>query len=440
MASASLVDSLFRQIDWTGKILCLPPEAVEQELKHFKFREITPDRIRVQLDDGTYESLTLTLALHYNPYPDDRPHKGGIRLSNAVTPDILRALAVEMTFKCGVVDLEFGGAKSGIRLPKPATQYSQKEIHRIIEAIADFLIRLDITRPPFYYVPATDMGTTSEHMDIIHARFMAQAQGKHDAVVTGRSPKYGGLPVREEATALGGIEVFEVMLQKLGGNLVSLNSKPTMIVQGLGQVGANFIRLVTERGYKVVGVSNITGGVYNPNGIDVSSLPQDRNGSLAHVAGEQCSSDSILLKPCDLLVPAAMENVITVKNAPLLQAKWILELANHPTEDAEADSILNQRGILVIPDILSNAGGVTASYFEWSLSFGPPHHRVELPEIDKKVQGEIISVMRDSAEEVIKFARKYGVTLREAAWLKAMNRIAKALMYKHRRYITSSWI
>lgn len=430
----SMVAQLFSHMDWAAEVLSIDQDILEKELKRFKFREITADRIRVHMDDGGYESFTATVVLHYLPYPGDKPYKGGIRLSNKVTPDILRALAIEMTIKCGVVDLEFGGAKAGILLPKPTASYSKREISGIIESVADFFINLGIIKPDLY-VPATDIGTTSEHMDIIHNIFCASFISKdvpHGTCVTGKSPAYGGLPVREEATALGGLVVLEKLLNK--GKIPKISNPPTIIVQGLGQVGQNFVRLAAERGYKIIGVGNITGAVYNPDGINVAELPEGKEDRLDNVTGEKCTNEGLLLKQCDILVPAAVENVIDENNAALVQAKIILELANHPITDG-ANKILNKKKVFIIPDILANTGGVTASFYEWSQSFGPPHHRVELGEINTMVRERIVRVIGDSTEEVLKFALRYKTDLRGAAWLKGMERVTRSLRKKHIRWL-----
>lgn len=421
---------IVKRMEVAAKTLKVPPTIIENELKRFKFRELSCDRIRVKLDRGGYESFSAVVVLHYLPY-DDKPYKGGIRLSNTVTPDILRALAMEMTFKCGVVDLEFGGAKAGIMLSSPINKYSRREIAELIEAVTEFYIDLGIIGP-YFYVPATDLGTTAEHMDSIHRKFSSKKSRVTGACVTGRTPECGGLPVREEATGLGGLAVLERILERAA--IPKLHHPPTMIVQGLGQVGSNFIRLAAEHDLKIVGVSNITGGVYNPSGIDLTELPKDRNASLELVSGEHCSSDALLLKPCDILVPAAIENVLTDKNAHQVKAKMILELANHPLTDA-ADEILRKRGVYIIPDILANAGGVTASFYEWSQSFGPPHHRIEIAQINQEVREKIIQVLQNATDEVISYAGRYDTDLRNAAWLKSMDRIVRALSKKHVRWL-----
>jgi len=416
--NGSLVASLFARMDSLAKLLNIKPELLDKELKRFKFREITADRIRVSMDDGKYESLTATVVLHYLPYPGDKPYKGGIRMSHQVTPDILRTLAVEMTLKCGVVDLEFGGAKSGICLPRPVSAYSKQELSATIEAVAGFFIGLGIIRPN-YYVPATDVGTTSEHMDTIHNIFHSMVpDASQGTCVTGKSAEYGGFPVRDEATALGGLTVLGELLSK--AVLPDIGIQPTMIVQGLGQVGRNFVRLAARNNYKIIGVSNSSGGVYNPDGIPLDSIPGGRDDSLDHIAGEQCGGGGILLMPCDILVPAAIENVLRADNAALVQAKVILEMANHPTTD-KADEILRRKGIVLIPDILANAGGVTVSYFEWVQD--RQGYFWTLTEVRERLD----QVMRHSFYDVMTYSEKQKVRPRIGAYMLAIERVASAI-------------
>lgn len=430
MQATSLTSSLYRKIEWAGEVLGVPHWIIENELLEFKGKELNFGKIRVDLDDGSYRSFSAIVVLHCNPYTShEKPYKGGIRLSHSVTPDLLRTLAIDMTFKCGVVDIEFGGAKSGIVLPKPAMHYSRREIHRIMEAVSERLIKEGLISPT-YYVPAPDVGTNSELMDVIHNKFWEITKGSvvMGAPVTGRTVENGGLAIREKATALGGLIIFEQLVEE--GFMPMPSKCPKIIVQGLGQVGGSFVRLAQARGYKIIGVSNISGAVFNPDGIDLDSLPKDPNGELSHLEGEHCTSEEILLKPCDLLVPAATENVITTKIASRIKAKGILELANHPTEE-KAEAILNRRNITVSPDILSNAGGVSASFWEWSMSFSHPRHRIEMEKTEEEIEANLKKQMREATSQVIEFSKRYNVNLRDAAWLKAMHRVSGRLEKKH---------
>src|SRR3989344_3731848 len=437
--SEPLLQSLFEKVEWAGKLLEVPDWVIEQEIKLYKCHELTVGKLRLEMDDGTSERFSATVVLHCQPYYHDRPYKGGIRLSNTVTPSFLRVLAFEMTFKCAVANIEFGGGKSGIRMERPINQYSPREITRIIEAFSEVFIKEHRVISPRYYVPATDMGTTSGNMDVIHGKYWEEAKngtiaGGTGTAVTGRTVKNGGSPGREEATALGGLIVLEKLRQL--GDMPKLKSKqPTVVVQGLGQVGGNFVKLAEERGYKVVGVSNITGAVYNKDGIDISELPKNSNlsinpnGSLENVTGEHLLSQDIITKPCDILVPAAMENVITMENNRGISAKVILELANHPTNE-NAHRELTKRAY-VVPDIFANAGGVSVSFWEWSLSLGHPRHSMQIQQTLEEVRANLTAQMEDATNQVLWYAKKYDTDLRGAAWLKATQLIAERLQMKH---------
>ncbi len=436
MPPSNLASGLFKRIAWAGQKLNVSSALIENELLTYKYPELSAGRIRIDRDDGTYESVMATVVFHCLPYTG-RPYKGGIRLSDTVTPDTLRALAIEMTFKEGVVDLEFGGAKMGIRLSKPKSTYSNREIFRIIEAVATFFIDLGII-DPVTYVPATDLGTTSDHMDTIHTIYSTMRKTPYSgSCVTGKSVQNGGLPVRTIATSLGGAEVLDQLRKFDALTALSSIANPKVVVQGLGQVGGWFVRLIAERGYQVIGVSNSKGAVYNEHGINISEVPALPDESLDHMTGEHMDNATFLTQRCHILVPAALENQITRHNAHLIKAPIILELANHPTTD-EADEILRKRGKVVIPDILANAGGVTASREEYAFALSPPHHQVEIKTLDAEATGRIIDVMRDGAGQVVRFAKKYNEDLRGGAWLKAMDRIASNLKHKHRRWLNGT--
>lgn len=429
------LEALIRKAEWAGKTLSVPEWIVEEEVRKFKWSELSTDKLRVSLDDGTYKSFSAAVALHCNPYAShEKPYKGGIRMSQTVTPGLLRILAFEMTFKCAVIDLEFGGGKAGIQLHKPLPEYSEGELRRIIEAFATVFIDEHKVISPRYYVPATDMGTTAEHMDIIHDKFWDLTKGQiPGAPVTGRTVERGGYPIREIATAFGGLVVLENL--RSADYLPKFPEKTEIIVQGTGQVGGNFIQLASEAGYKIVGVGNVYGGVFNPSGIDLNELSKrsngsiDPNGSLGQVTGEHCTSEELLVKPVHILVPAAKENVLTGANAQGVQAKIILELANHPV-DEKGDRALRKRGVILIPDILANAGGVGASYWEWNYSFNP-HHDIQISEISAEVKSRLATQMEEATKKVLWYASHYNTDLRGGAWLKSMERISHYLMKKH---------
>ncbi len=434
--SDPLLQPLYERVEWAGKLLNVPERIIENEIKAFKWRELSTDKMRVEMDNGDYETIPATVVLHCNPYStQDNPYKGGIR-AGPVTPSTLRMLAFEMTFKCGVVDLEFGGGKAGIPLKKPLHEYSAREIRKIFETFATVFTNGIPILSPHYYCGATDMGTTSRHMRIIHDKFCELTKGTlTGASVTGRPVGNGGVPGRDEATAFGGLIVLE-KLRRDDVHAPALRKKPTVIVQGLGQVGGNFVDLAAQRGYKVIGVSNISGGVFNKGGIDLSELPRmsngkiDPNSSLDNLTGEHTSASEILCRPCDILVPAAMENVITSANSQRINAKIILQLANHPIEGNAARE-LSERKLYLVPDILANAGGVSASFLEWSFSLGHPRHQFQTEQTREEVDASLKGIMENATNQVLWYAKEYCADLTGAAWLKSTQRIAKALIDKH---------
>lgn len=444
--SEPLLQSLYEKVEWAGKLLNVPEWIIEGEIKPFKCHELTVGKLRVMMDDGSSERFSTTVVLHCNPYTShEKPYKGGVRLIHVNAPNAgsslpgrLRVFAFDMTHKCAVVDLEFGGGKSGIQLKKPITEYSKAEIHRAFEAFATVFIDEHRIISPRYYVPATDLGSKPAHMDIIHDKFWDITKGAiPGAPVTGRSIEKGGIPGREEATALGGLIVLDKLREV--SHLPKLPKTPTVVIQGLGQVGGNFVELASQREYKVIGISNISGGAFNDQGINLSELPRmaddkiDPNASLDQVTGEHVPSEEILYKPCDVLVLAAMENVITPANAYKVNAKIVLQLANHPI-DKSAVQLLAQRGVYLIPDILANAGGVSVSFWEWSLSFSYPRHRIQLPETLEEVRSHLTAQMEYATEQVLWYANKYGTDLEGGAWLKAVQRISEMLEKKHGRW------
>lgn len=416
---------------------------VENELIPPK-RVYTTEKMRVMLDDGTRRSLTAIVVLHCAPYQPTyhHPYKGGVRFSPSVTTELLEALAMEMTLKCAVTNLQLGGGKSGVRLDKEPYLYSQAELERITEAFCETYAREDAVINPHFYVPAPDYGTNSRLMDVLDAKFWEIVKPAPDGTpVTGKGLESGGIPGREEATGRGALIVLQELLQ---AKRISLPQNPRVIVQGLGNVGGHFIRLAQQdpefkrtMRIKIVGVSNISGAVYNPKGIPYEKLAALKDASLEALGGEHLDTarkNELLTMPCDILVPAATGSAITAANAPDIEAKVILELANGPTTH-DADAILRERKIIVVPDILANAGGVTVSRSEWSHGFGNPPHAVELHKTEIEIRMLLAQVMRVATEYVCQAADEYHANdLREAAWLAGVQRIMHGLYRKHGKH------
>ncbi len=322
----------------------------------------------IRKDDGTIEVIHAWRAEHSH---HRQPTKGGIRYSTAVNENEVRALAALMTYKCAVVNIPFGGAKGGIRInPK---NYSISELERITRRYTFELWKKNFIGPGID-VPAPDMGTGPREMAWIADTYaqLAGADLNSIACVTGKPVTQGGIGGRKEATGRGvffGLrEVCDVAEDMRVLGLTPGLAGKRFVIQGLGNVGYNAARFMIDGGAVLVGVGEIRSGIHNPDGIDLEALMAHReeHGTIGDFPGAQNLPTSLatLELDCDILVPAAIENQITPENAPRIRAKIVGEGANGPTT-FEADAILAERGVLVIPDIYLNAGGVTVSYFEW---------------------------------------------------------------------------
>ena len=322
----------------------------------------------VKRDDGRIEVINAWRAEHSH---HKLPTKGGIRYALAVNEDEVMALAALMTYKCAIVDVPFGGAKGGVKISVP--QYSVSELERITRRFTAELIKKNFIGPGID-VPAPDYGTGPREMSWIADTYMTLAPEKLDALacVTGKPVGQGGVRGRKEATGRGVyfgtrevVAVAEDM--RMLGLGVGLSGK-RVVVQGLGNVGYHAAKFLQEGGAVVVGLAEYEGAIASPKGIDLEAAMRWRGEtkSLLNFPGAQNlpHRDAALELDCEIIVPAALENVITAENAPRIKAKIVAEGANGPTT-AEGSEILRQRGVLVIPDAYLNAGGVTVSYFEW---------------------------------------------------------------------------
>ncbi len=347
------------------------------------------------------------------------PYKGGIRFHPYVDLDEVKALAAWMFFKVEVLGLEFGGAKGGIECnPK---NMSSAELERMTRA---FVRALGDEIGPFTDVPAPDVYTNPQVMAWIVDEYSRSHKGQYNfGVVTGKPIELKGSLGRGTATAHGGELVLEYAVEKgYISSLTDLNGK-TCVVQGFGNAGRNFANLILRHGVKVIGVSDSKGGILNPQGLDIGLLGvlKDQGKSVTdYQGGTVVTNESLLEAPCDILVPAALENQITAANVDRINTKVIVELANGPTTP-EADEILHRKGIVVLPDILANAGGVTVSYYEWAQNV-EAHSWTEA-----EVEGHLKNAMRANAEEVIQRAQKYNVNNRLAAYILAIERAAKRI-------------
>jgi glutamate dehydrogenase (NAD(P)+) len=364
--------------------------------------------IPVGMDDGSIEVFTGYRVQHSAARG---PCKGGIRYSPDVSLDEVRALASWMTWKCAVVNIPFGGAKGGV-ICDPR-KMSQGELERLTRRYTAELIEFI---GPEKDVPAPDMNTNEQTMAWIMDTYSMHMRQTVTSVVTGKPVSLGGSRGRREATGRGVSVVTDQALKHL--NMTPESTR--VIVQGFGNVGSNSAKLLWDKGYKIIGIGEYDGALYNASGMDISDLLEwkARNGSIHGFKGaEAADKDDLLTMPCEVLIPAATENVITSRNASRVQARILIEGANGPTTTV-ADDILQDKGVFVIPDILANAGGVTTSYFEWvqdRMGYFWPEHEVN-ERLDR--------IMVDSFNDVLQYAIQHGVNNRIAAYMLAIDRVA----------------
>ncbi|MBT6254056.1 Glu/Leu/Phe/Val dehydrogenase, partial [Candidatus Uhrbacteria bacterium] len=341
--------------------------------------------IPLKRDDGSLEMIEGFRVQHNNWRG---PFKGGIRYHQDVDIHEVKALATWMTFKTAIAGIPMGGGKGGVTFnPK---EYSQAEIERVTRA---WVRAMDGVIGPTVDVPAPDVNTRPQEMVWIADEF------GNPAVTTGKPIEAGGSEGRGEATAQGGYYVLDELFEDL-----SLEPEmKTVAIQGFGNAGRTFARIATRHEWKVIAVSDSRGAVYNPEGLDVEALERHKDETRSVVGFEgaqEMTNEAILELECGLLAPAALENVITQENAPRIQAKVVLELANGPTTP-EADDILFEKGIHVVPDVLANAGGVTVSYFEWEQNM--KDEKWTAPDVDAKLK----TAMADAARQTWDRAREY---------------------------------
>ena len=370
----------------------IDPESWEKLQYPRKTMEAT---IPMRHDDGTLK----TYRAYRCQYDDTLgPTKGGIRYHTSVNREHAEILAFLMTFKCAVAKVPFGGAKGGITVdPK---SLSHRELERLskayIAAFSDFI-------GPDLDIPAPDMGTDEITMGWMYSEYKRIKGGNPRGIITGKPVPLGGIKGRTTATGYGGYYVLDYILNKLQSN-----RQVSIAVQGLGNVGYWFASKCQQEGLKVVAVSDVGGGTYNPKGIDPNNIE-----------GEKISNKELLELPVEVLVPAAIENVITEKNVGNIKAKLILELANSPTS-YEADLLLENKNVFVIPDILANSGGVIVSYFEWL------QNRQAQEWEEDEVNLQLRNKIRTATQKVFERCIEHGISMRTAAYSLALKRIGGA--------------
>ncbi|NJN60412.1 MAG: Glu/Leu/Phe/Val dehydrogenase [Coleofasciculaceae cyanobacterium RL_1_1] len=383
--------------------------------------------IPVRMDDG---SLQVFQGYRVR-YDDTRgPTKGGVRFHPSVNLDEVQSLAFWMTFKCAALNIPFGGAKGGITVdPKALSKLELERLSRAyIDAIADFIgPNVDIPAPDVYTTP-TIMGWMMDQYSIIRRQLSPD-------VVTGKPIALGGSLGRDTATATGAFYTIETLLPKLKLN----RHETTVAIQGFGNAGSYLARLLFDAGYRVVAVSDSKGGIYDAKGLDIPSVQKFRalhhhieavycEGTVCNITNGQTSitNEELLELDVDILIPAALENQIVAANADRVRAKYVFEVANGPVSSA-ADRILNARGVLVVPDILVNAGGVTVSYFEWLQNRGGLYWSLE--DVDRRLKRNTI----DETNKIWQVASDLKIPMRTAAYVHALRRLGEALEAKGTR-------
>jgi glutamate dehydrogenase (NAD(P)+) len=373
-------------------------------------REITV-YIPVTMDNGKLEVFTGYRVQHSIARG---PAKGGIRYAPDVTLDEVRALAAWMTWKCAVVNIPFGGAKGGVICDphKMSSGELERMTRRYTAELVEFI-------GPEKDVPAPDVNTNEQIMAWMMDTYSMHVRQTVTAVVTGKPINIGGSRGRREATGRGVMIVCDEAIKKLNMQRESTR----VIVQGFGNVGSNAAILMHQAGYKVVGIVEVNGSVYNKNGIDVTALNDYRtkNKTMEKFPGAEAADPAeLLVTECDILIPAATENQITSKNADRIKCKILAEGANGPTT-AVADEILADKKVFVIPDILANAGGVTTSYFEWV------QDRQGYFWQEAFVNEQLALIMKNAFADVVQFAETHKVNNRIASYMLAIDRVAYTL-------------
>jgi glutamate dehydrogenase/leucine dehydrogenase len=382
-------------------------------------KNLLKTKLRVKMDDGK----TKTFTAYRSQHNDARgPFKGGIRFHPQVSEDEVKALSVWMTIKCAVVGVPYGGGKGGVSVdPK---ELSINELERLSVAYAAFLTP---NIGPWVDVPAPDVNTGGREMAWMLNTYEKIVGYHASGTFTGKPLALGGSLGRTEATGQGGYYTMQFYVIKQG-------KKPentTIAVQGFGNVGYWFAKLAYDEGYKIIGVSDSTGALYDPKGLNIDTVSdlKQKYGSFKEVVAktgkkyELKTNEELLTSKVDILVPSALENAINKTNAHKIKAGMILELANGPTTP-EADKILHEKRVEVLPDVLANAGGVTVSYFEWVQNL----HGYQWPK--DKVNKELEMVMQKAYEEIYSEVSNKGITYRKAAYSLAVKKVIDAMLLR----------
>jgi glutamate dehydrogenase (NAD(P)+) len=407
VSSGSAWESALQQLDDAARIIDLDPGVHEVLRNPRRTLEVA---VPTRMDDGSIRVFT-GYRVHHNT--SRGPSKGGLRYHPAVTLDEVKALAMWMTWKCAVVNIPYGGAKGGVIVdPK---SLSRNELERMTRRYAWEILPLI---GPERDIPAPDMGTNAEIMAWIMDTYSTREGFSVPGVVTGKPVAIGGSKGRVSATGRGVSYVTLATLKHLGMAVEDAR----IVVQGFGNVGSNAVQLLEEMGCIVVGVSDVQGGIYNPNGLTYTGLSTHvrQAGSLAgYEGGEAVSNEELLELECDVLIPAALENQLTEDNAADVRAPVVVEAANGPTSP-QGDAIFKDRHVLVVPDILANSGGVTVSYFEWVQDI--QSYYWDEDEVNERLR----KIMERAYVDVLSLSEERKVTMREAATVLGVTRVAEA--------------
>jgi glutamate dehydrogenase (NAD(P)+) len=400
-------ESALTQLGAAARVMNLDPGVHEILSDPRRALEVT---MPVRMDDG---SITVFKGYRVHHNTSRGPSKGGIRYHPAVTLDEVKALAMWMTWKCAVVGIPFGGAKGGVVVDPHAL--SRGELERLTRRYAYEILPFI---GPERDIPAPDLGTDEQIMAWIMDTYSTREGFSVPGVVTGKPMSIGGSAGRRMATARGVMYITLATLKHLGMSVEDAR----VVVQGFGNVGGGTVQLLHEQGCKVIGVSDEKGGIRNPRGLSPQGLLaiRARGGSVSdYEGGEPVTNEELLELGCDVLIPAAIEGQITDENAERIRASVIVEAANGPTIP-EADDILEDRGIKVVPDILANAGGVTVSYFEWVQDLQAYYWH------EDEVNNRLRMIMEQSYADVLSVAEEHKVPMRTAATVLGVSRVAEA--------------
>ncbi|WP_411276696.1 Glu/Leu/Phe/Val family dehydrogenase [Gaiella sp.] len=395
------------QLRRVGETFDVDPNLIEVLSQCKKTVEVS---VPVQMDDGSVFAFQGYRVVHNMTRG---PAKGGIRYHPAVTQDEVKALAMWMTWKCALMGLPFGGAKGGVICDPKRLSIGEKE--RLTRRYTSEIIN---EIGPEKDIPAPDVGTDAQVMAWIFDTYSMNVGHSVLGVVTGKPLSVGGSVGRDGATARGSLYCIRTAMQKQGSRLHDTR----IAIQGFGNVGSNLARLLSEEGVRVIAVSDSRGGIHNPYGLDVPAAIayKAEHGVLEGFPGADAITNEELIEiDCDVLTPCALEQVITAENAPRVRAKMICEGANGPTTP-EADEILEDRGILVLPDVLANAGGVVVSYFEWVQGLQEYFWK------EYEVHAKLNDIVVRAFEETWSTRERYSTSMRVAAYGLAVQRVAEA--------------